>query len=114
MKVDGSSPSKIGLSDFFDHFKHLFSDGNSFTADHVEQFINQKFNENSTSTDTDQPYDTSLLDAQITSHEVKNAIFKLKRNKSPGLDLLPSELFIDTSDLLSEPLCKLFNYIFYK
>ena len=64
MKVDGSSPSKIVLSDFFDHFKHLFSDGNSFTADHVEQFINQKFNENSTSTDTDQPYDTSLLDAQ--------------------------------------------------
>ena len=28
------------------------------------------------------------------------------------MDLLPPELFIDTSDLLSESLCKLFNFIF--
>ena len=76
MKGDGSSPNKIGLSDFFDHFKYLFSDGNSFTADHVEQFIDQKFNENSTSTDTYMPYDTSLLDAQITSDEVKKCNFQ--------------------------------------
>lgn len=68
--------------------------------------MNVSFSEN------EQQYDTSLLDAKISGKEVRKAILKLKRNKSPGFDLLQSTLFIDTADLLVEPLCKLFNYIF--
>ena len=59
-----------------------------------------------------QHYDTSSLDALITCAEVKKAISKLKRNKSPGFDLLPPELFLDSIDLLGDMICKLFNYIF--
>ena len=52
------------------------------------------------------------LDWLLTNAEVMKAFLKLKRNKSPGLDLLPPELFIDSSDLLCEPICKLFNTLF--
>ena len=112
MKGGGSSQCKIELSDFYQHFKHVFSDDSNFSSEHVEQFMNQNFNTNANHTETEQQYDTSLLDSPITRDEVQNAISKLKRNKSPGLDLLPPELFIDAADLLADPLCKLFNFIF--
>ena len=48
----------------------------------------------------------------ISQDEVIKAISKLKRKKSPGLDLLPPELFIDAADLLCSPICTLFNHIF--
>ena len=73
---------------------------------------NQNFNANVNYTETEQQYDTSLLDASITRGEVQKAISKLKWNKSPGLDLLAPELFIDAAGLLADPLCKLFNFIF--
>ena len=44
--------------------------------------------------------------------EVKKAISKLKRNKSPGCDLLPPELYLDSIDLLGDTLCTMFNFIF--
>ena len=44
MKGGGSSQSKIELSDFYQHFKHVFSDDSNFSSEHVEQFINQNFN----------------------------------------------------------------------
>ena len=84
----------------------------SFSSEFVEQFINQNLHSNVGNNGNEQHYDTSLLDAHITSDEVRKAISKLKRNKSPGLDLLPPELFIETADLLAGPLSKLFNYIF--
>ena len=52
------------------------------------------------------------LDVPISREEVLKAVSKLKRNKSPGLDLLPPELFIDSSDLLCGPICKLLNFVF--
>ena len=112
MKGGGSSQCKIELSDFYQHNKHVFADDSIFSSEHVEQFINQNFNTKVNYTETEQQYDTSLLDAPITRDEVQTAISKLKRNKSPGLDLLSPELFIDAADLLADPLCKLFNFIF--
>ena len=57
-------------------------------------------------------YDTSLLDSIITYTEVKKAVSKLKRNKSPRYDMLPPELFLDSFDLIGDMLCELFNFIF--
>ena len=63
-------------------------------------------------TSSEPPFDTSLLDCPITCNEVRKAVSTLKVNKSPGLDSLPPELFIDTVDLLADVMCKLFNYMF--
>ena len=53
------------------------------------------------------------LDSPFTTAEVMKTFLKLKKNKSPRLDLLPPEVFIDSSDLLCEPICKLLNCIFH-
>ncbi|MEW8545044.1 MAG: reverse transcriptase family protein [Candidatus Thiodiazotropha sp.] len=113
LKGSASSQNNIDLSQFHEHFKQIYSDNSNFASEHVEQFIHRNFNNGSNDhPENGRPYDTSLLDEPITCSEVIKAISKLKRNKSPGSDLLPPELFIDTADLLSDVLCKLFNYIF--
>ena len=45
-------------------------------------------------------YDTSVFGGIITHAEVEKAVFKLKRNKSPGFDMLPPELFLDSFELI--------------
>ena len=81
--------------------------------DQVDAFIENNFSQNNKN-GANSESNTSMesLDSPLTNAEVMKAFLKLKRNKSPGLDLLPPELFIDSSDLLCEPICKLFNYIF--
>ena len=83
--------------------KNIFSNEEIFSSEHVEQFIDQTFHANENFNETEQHYDTLLLDAQISCDEVRKAILKLKRKKSLGLDLLPPELFIDSADMLAEP-----------
>lgn len=103
----------MSLQDFVEHFKDVYSENSNFTQNFVEDFVS----DNLADTDIDTPIgdrslDTSSLDAAISVSEVIKAVSHLKRNKSPGIDLLPPELFIDSVDLIGNMLCKLFNYIF--
>ena len=52
------------------------------------------------------------LDKPIDIEEVKKAISSLKRGKSCGIDDLKAEMFIDSKDLVSPMLCKLFNHLY--
>ena len=52
------------------------------------------------------------LDCEIQLSEVLKSVRALKLNKSPGIDLLTAEMFVNASNLLSPILCKLFNYIY--
>ncbi len=52
------------------------------------------------------------LDSPITETEVQKVIRAMKCNKSPGMDKLPAELFIDTEIIISPYLVRLFNVIF--
>ena len=51
------------------------------------------------------------LDEQISHEEIKRCIKQLSRNKSPGKDDLLNEYFMESIDLLIEPLGILFNDI---
>ena len=113
-KTVNSNHGLLSIDEFAEHFKEVYSENSNFSQDFVEQFVNEGLiNDNISSEDTNQiHYDTSLLDSIITCTEVKKAVFKLKRNKSPGFDLLPPELFLDSFELIGDLLCTLFNYIF--
>ena len=52
------------------------------------------------------------LDCEIQLSEVLKSMHALKLNKSPGIDLLTSEMFVNASNILAPVLCKLFNYIY--
>ena len=51
------------------------------------------------------------LDEQISHEEIKRCIKQLSRDKSPGKDNLLNEYFMESIDLLIEPLGILFNDI---
>ena len=103
----------LSIEDFAEHFKEVYSESSNFSIENVEQFVNEALlNDNDSEVNNQVHYDTSQLDSIITCAEVKKAVFKLKRNKSPGYDLLPPELFLDSFDLIGDMLCKLFNFIF--
>lgn len=51
------------------------------------------------------------LDAEITAEEVLNVIKKLKTKKTPGEDGFPSEYYKAFSEVLVDPMVKLFNHI---
>ena len=114
MKKSGNSNhGSLSIDEFAEHFKEVYSEKSNFSQDFVEPFVNEGLINDISSDDINKiHYDTSLLDSIITCAEVKKAVFKLKRNKSPGFDLLPPELFLDSFELIGDLLCKLFNYIF--
>ena len=98
---------------FSNHFKEVFSENCDFTQDFVENFVSDNLSgNNSEATNENQNLDTSSRDALISVEEVKKAASHLKSNKSPDIDLLPPELFLDSVDLIGNMLCKLFNHIF--
>lgn len=103
----------VSLQAFYDHFKEIYSENSNFNLNFVDEYLeNNIFSSNDSNVYTEQNITSTSLDSHITREEVLTAISKLKRNKSPGLDLLPPELFIDSADLLCDSLCKLFNHIF--
>lgn len=110
IKGDTSTSSGISTDEFFDHFKDIYSNVDDFKINYVEEIINQL----GTDPDFNFPVqiNTESPDAVITSQDVHKAISKLKRSKSPGVDLLPPELFIDSSDILCPLLATLFNHLF--
>ena len=113
IKGGAENQPSVSLQDFLEHFKGVYSENSEFSQDFVEQFVQNNFDQtNGEAQNNAFHYDTSSLDSAISLTEVIKAISKLKRNKSPGCDLLPPELFYDSIDLLGDILCKLFNVIF--
>ena len=113
MKDDKSKQCSVSLQAFYDHFKEIYSENSDFKIDQVDAFIENNFsqnNENGANSESNTSMES--LDSPLTNAEVIKAFLKLKRNKSPGLDLLSPELFFDSADLLCEPIYKLSNYIF--
>ena len=49
------------------------------------------------------------LDFKISQEEVKNAILKIKNNKSPGLDNITNEMIKTWKNILTPVLAKIFN-----
>ena len=91
-----------------DIFRNFFKDlgGNVFNCNNDES---ENFNENN---DFDLPNNVySELDRNITEEEIVLAVKSLKRGKAYGADNLLNEYFIETIDVLSGQLCKLFNKI---
>ena len=94
---------QVSTEDFFNHFKGLYSSENVYRDEEVENFLS---NQDSIRTYVDQ------LDCPISIDEVKNSINSLKRKKSPGIDMLLPEIFIEGRDILSPLLCKIFNFMY--
>ena len=97
MKNSGNSnKGPLSIDDFSEHFKAVYSENSNFSQDFVEEFVKKgMINANISSEESNHlHYDTSLLDSIITCTEVKKAVSELKRNKSPGYDLLQPELFL--------------------
>ena len=113
MKDDKSKRSNVSLQAFYDRFKEIYSENSDFKIDQVDAFIENNFSQNNeNAANRESNINLESLDSPFTNAEVSKAFLKLKRNKSPGLDLLSPELVIDSSDLLCAPICKLFNCIF--
>ena len=105
LKGKGSKENSIQPETFCEHFKELYSKGESFHDDNVKTHLQQ----NSEIT----AEHTRVWSNSITIAEVRNGIGKLKRNKSAGIDfLLIPEIFIVSKDIISPLLCKLLNYLY--
>ena len=112
LKQNKSKECNVSLQAFYEHFSQVYSENSQFVIDHVETFVENNFSGNAEEAASEHTSNANSLDMPISQDEVIKAISKLKRNKSPGLDLLPPELFIDAADLLCGPICTLFNHIF--
>jgi hypothetical protein len=93
--------SNVSLHDFVTHFEHISN------TPHPHDTNNVEYDEELSHSQTNES-----LDQAITSEEILKCIHSLKRNKSPGLDGIPGEFFIDCSDLILPYLVQVFNYIF--
>ena len=87
--------SNLTNNDFYMHFKGLIQDD---VSDATDEVINDE-----------SVYDE--LDREITYHEIKTAIRKLKLNKSCSEDCILNEVFIYCEETLMPLLHELFNKI---
>lgn len=93
--------SILNIDDFYSYFKEIYD----VTIGDVDSCVHND------SVNNDLIFD-EMLDVEITIEEVRAAIKKLKRNKSPGIDGIIGEMFIYGEDILSPILAKFFNIIF--
>ncbi|XP_053390478.1 uncharacterized protein LOC128553365 [Mercenaria mercenaria] len=96
----------VSSEDLFEHFKSLskqnIEDNDDF-SDYLKIFDGISTGNNSCTFEE--------LDVPITYEEVNKACKNLKRSKSPGLDNIINEYFIEASDILTWPVTMLFNSI---
>lgn len=88
--------SNISMTDFYHHFKNLFSNTDNFLDENVERSAEDLFNQNIL---------VDSLDGEFTVDEVCKAISCLKQNKSAGDDSLIPEVFLDANNFLAPYLC---------
>ena len=98
----------ISLDQFFEHFRDLSSSNDQNGDEEVEDFL-RDFDNNQGQNGGGSTFES--LDENISHEEIKRCIKQLSRNKSPGKDNLLNEYFIESIDLLIEPLGILFNNI---
>jgi hypothetical protein len=91
----------ISLDEWKDHFQGIY-DKPTVTNDFLKESLEQE----------EKIPCFSALDFKITEQEVRNALGKLKRRKSPRYDLIIGEMLRIGTDTLLTPLTKLFNKIF--
>lgn len=60
------------------------------------------------------PEETDRISLPITEKEIRDNIFKLKNNKSPGTDGFSGEYYKACIDDLTPILCKVYNYALKK
>ena len=89
----------LTIEDFINHFKDL----TGYTRDNTQE------TDDSTNQDNQALYEE--LDSPITEHEMLYLLSNAKRNKSPGIDGLLCEVFIECKDIMIPFLCNLFNVI---
>ena len=83
---------------------------------HVRQFLQYNATESNLNINWREIYqedniDLSNLEASFSKREIKEAIFNLLTNKSPGLDGFPSSFFQKFWFIIKDDLCRLFNAI---
>ncbi len=120
------SPTKtdthLALEDFYNHFaKPAVENPNNvhcFDLKFEENIVNfmktYKSNAKDNNTvcdDTDRSLISELLNSIVTEEEVMNALGNLKKGKSPGLDGLPIDIFINCKKVLLPIILQLLNYI---
>lgn len=94
----------MSVDEFYEYFTSLHNDLISTHHVQAEQFCtNHNFNPDNCRFEE--------LDNQITINEIENAVHRLKCNKSCGSDNLLNEFFIESFDILSPYLLKLFNAV---
>ena len=94
----------ISDTEFFNYFKELSSENLEMSRENIEREM-QNFDCNSRESTFDE------LDRHIIQNEIKDAISWLASNKACGSDCIKNEYFKFSSNMLLEPLKKLFNRI---
>ncbi len=117
----------LSLQDFQNFYSKpaVTNDNNihKFDLDHQNEIYHfiRSYTADPPSTDKNPPIDNKMgenwtliqefLNSLITDDELSAAIKKLKKGKSPGIDGIPIDLFIDCAKSLNPLLLDLFNYI---
>ena len=91
-KTDNISKLEVSFVDLVNHFKELNKSDDDSQPPDLQNFHNP-------------------INSDFTLDEVKRAIKKLKRNKACGIDGIVNEFLMDTSEIISPVLVKLFNVV---
>jgi len=95
--------NNITKSEWYTHFTTLFDSNRGTYMESIEATPPMQ---------EDPAFDTSDLNAAITTDEVSHALRKLKNGKSAGPDQVVGEMLKYASHILMPYLCKLFNAVF--
>ena len=111
----GNSNNCPEKEELFRHFVNLSkpSDDKTFNPEYLEkakEFFEQ-YKSKSPETDQICSDELEVLNANFSRDEVINAINSLKRNKSPGSDLIPGDFIKECKDSLADTLCDVYNYM---
>lgn len=97
-----STKNELSSDDFFEHFKNLFSNEETFKNNFVEERLNSN----------DTVYNNvDELDMDFTVDDVIKDFSSLKSGRSADVDKLIPEIFIGCKTISAPILCKLFNHI---
>ena len=77
-------------------------------ANDVSVHVNNENNINDVLCDENEP---DILIQDINEDEIRMVITNLPTGKSPGIHGIVYELYVHSTDILIEPICKLFNVI---
>ena len=92
------------------HFKSLLNDSN-VASDVFRNIVIESIEAHDSHCDTCVVNDPHILNDVITREEILQVLSELKRNKSPGIDGLVCELYVESVDIMIIPIVNLFNDI---